>query len=209
MARWKDEDSSTWETGGASKSLSDDNVSFGKGAKGVAVSRARQACPGCVQGCARLTATLGWPSQPAALKALVLSDPVTPLLGTGPEDVIQDSRRDRSTRRPRRPCPPGGRVAGPASATRGLSLPWGSAQRCKPGCLKNGWKAPGRVEMKHLWKSQDGKLHVKSDPMPLGGKESLVSAFAWRKSWIDIYPNRRGIAGPVFFLGVYPIRVQT
>lgn len=46
MSRCKDEYSSTGKTVSAAKSLSDDNVSFGKGAKGASVSPALPGLPG-------------------------------------------------------------------------------------------------------------------------------------------------------------------
>lgn len=42
----------------AVRSLSEDNVSFGKDAKGAAGRRASQACPGSVHGCAPPSGTL-------------------------------------------------------------------------------------------------------------------------------------------------------
>lgn len=52
ISRCKDEYSSTWKTASAAKTLSDSNVSFGKGAKGVSVSRALPGVPGeCARVC--------------------------------------------------------------------------------------------------------------------------------------------------------------
>lgn len=53
-----------------------------------------QACPGSVQGAPCCQGR--WQREPAALRALTLSDPVIPPLGTGPRSVIKGSRETRA-----------------------------------------------------------------------------------------------------------------